>query len=190
MKITNIQEKILSKYWKQLKLFTYQYHSSKGEVYQQKREVYDKGDGAAVLLYNPYTQKVLLTQQFRMPAYMNGVEDGLVVEVPAGMLDQDDPEKCILKEIYEETGYQVRNVTPVFDCFMTPGAVTEITYFFIAEYNDSMKVNAGGGLKEEQEDLLVFEIDYAQIKKMIRNNEVKDAKTLILFQYAYLHNII
>lgn len=190
MKISNIKQKILSNYWKSLKLFSYDYVSVNGDVYKQKREVYDKGDGAAVLLYNSLTRKIVLTKQFRMPAYINGVKDGVMTEVPAGMLDKDNPENCIIKEVLEETGYRISKVTKIADCFMTPGAVTEITHMFISEYNQSMKVNDGGGLVTEQEDILVFEVSYEEVKKMLLNNEIKDAKTLILLQYACMHKII
>lgn len=190
MRISNVKEKVLSNIWKPIKLFTYTYISSKGEMYEQKREVYDKGDGAAVFLYNPKTKKVLLTKQFRMPAYINGIKDGIVTEVPAGMLDKDDPETCIIREIEEETGYRVPKVKKVRDCFMTPGAVTEITHMFVATYNESMKVHNGGGLDIEQEDILVFEVGFEELKRSIKNNEIKDAKTLILLQYAWIHNLL
>ncbi len=190
MTIDTIKEKVLSNVWKPIKLFTYNYTSSKGEIYQQTREVYDKGDGAAVLLYNKQTQKIILTQQFRMPAYINGLENGIVTEVPAGMLDKDDPETCIIREIEEETGYRVPRVKKVRDCFMTPGAVTEITHMFIAEYDATMRVSEGGGLENEQEDILVFEQEFTEVKRSIENNEIKDAKTLILLQYAWIHNLL
>jgi len=190
MKISNVKEKVLSKVWKTLKLFTYQYHTIDGTVYEQKREVYDKGDGAALLMYNPSTKKVLLTQQFRMPAYINGVKNGIMTEVPAGMLDKDTPEDCIKREVLEETGYEIKKVTRVMDCFMTPGAVTEITYMFVAEYDETMKVEVGGGLSEEQEEIVIFEESYKEVKKMLINNKVKDAKTLILLQYAFINKLI
>ena len=190
MKISEIKEKVLSNKWKPLKLFSYQYTSTDGRTEEQVREVYDKGDGAAVFLYNKQAKKVLLTKQFRMPAYINGVTSGIVTEVPAGMLDKDDPETCIIREIEEETGYRVPKVKKVRDCFMTPGAVTEITHMFVAEYDESMKVAEGGGLNDEQEDIIVFEMGFAEVKKAIENNEFNDAKTLILLQYAWIHNLL
>lgn len=190
MKISNIKETILSKTWKPLKLFSYDYTRTDGRTEVQTREVYDKGDGAAVFMYNKQTKKVLLTKQFRMPAYINGVPSGIVTEVPAGMLDKDDPETCIIREIEEETGYRVPKAKKVKDCFMTPGAVTEITHMFIAEYSDDMKVAEGGGLNEEQEDILVFEMSFSEAKKALENNEFNDAKTIILLQYAWIHNLL
>ena len=188
--ISEIKEKILSNTWKPLKLFTYQYKTSKGEIWHQKREVYDKGDGAAVLMYNKIAKTILMTKQFRMPAYVNGVADGIMTEVPAGMLDKDDPETCIIKEIEEETGYKINKVTKVLDCFMTPGAVTEITHMFVAEYQETMKVSNGGGVSTEQEDIILFEMSFKEAKQNIENNKIKDAKTLILLQYAWLHQLL
>lgn len=190
MIISDIKEKILSNTWKPLKLFSYQYTRTDGRTEAQVREVYDKGDGAAVFMYNKKTQKVLMTKQFRMPAYINGLAKGIVTEVPAGMLDNDDPETCIIKEIEEETGYKIPKVTKVSDCFMTPGAVTEITYMFVAEYDDSMKTSNGGGLANEQEDILVFEMTFDEVKRSVKNNEIRDAKTLVLFQYAWINNLL
>ncbi|WP_010136453.1 NUDIX domain-containing protein [Ochrovirga pacifica] len=192
MKIANIQEKILSNAWKPLKEYTYQYTASDGRVMIQKREVYDKGDGAAVFMYNTSEKKVLLTQQFRMPAYVNSVGkgDGIVTEVPAGMLDGQEPEKAIIREVEEETGYRVPKVTFVCDVVMTPGAVTEVTHMFVAEYNDSMKVSKGGGVQDEQEDIILFEMSFDTVKKSILNNEIKDGKTLILLQHAWIQGLL
>ncbi|MGY5356098.1 NUDIX domain-containing protein [Wenyingzhuangia sp. IMCC45467] len=190
MKISDIKEKNLSNSWKPLKLFSYNYTATDGKTFTQVREVYDKGDGAAVFMYNTKTKKVLLTKQFRMPAYINGVKTGVMTEVPAGMLDKDDPETCIIREIEEETGYRVPKVKKVRHCFMTPGAVTEITHMFVAEYSDDMKVAKGGGLDVEQEDILIFEMSFKEVKKAIENNEFNDAKTLILLQYAWIHNLL
>ncbi|NIJ45302.1 nudix-type nucleoside diphosphatase (YffH/AdpP family) [Wenyingzhuangia heitensis] len=190
MTISDIKEKILANTWKPLKLFTYQYKGSSGKEWEQTREVYDKGDGAAVLMYNKAAKKIVLTKQFRMPAYINGLKGGIVTEVPAGMLDKDDPETCIIREIEEETGYKVPKVIKVRDCFMTPGAVTEITHMFIAAYDETMKVANGGGLENEQEDILVFEMSFEEAKRVVENNEIKDAKTLILLQYAWIHHLL
>jgi len=190
MTISDIEEKILTNIWKPLKQFTYQYKSSEGSTYKQVREVYDKGDGAAVLMYNKVSKRILLTKQFRMPAYINGISDGIVTEVPAGMLDNDNPETCIIREIEEETGYRISTVKKIIDCFMTPGAVTEVTHMFIAEYDESMKVNNGGGLLTEQEDILIFEMGFDDVKINLKNNKFKDAKTIILLQYAWLHNLL
>lgn len=190
MKISNIQEKILVNAWKPLKQFVYEYTATDGRVMTQKREVYDKGDGAAVLMYNKHTKKVLLTQQFRMPAYINNFYDGIITEVPAGMLDELNPEKAICKEIEEETGYRVPKVSFVGDVIMTPGAVTEVVYLFTAEYNEHMKVSEGGGLADEQEDILILEMSFSEVKKSIKNNKIKDAKTLILLQHAWINGIL
>ncbi|MGY6647846.1 NUDIX domain-containing protein [Wenyingzhuangia sp. IMCC45574] len=192
MKISNIKEKVLANAWKPLKEFVYDYTASDGRVMTQKREVYDKGDGAAVFMYNKTAQKVLMTKQFRMPAYVNNVGngDGIITEVPAGMLDGDYPESAIKREIEEETGYRIQNVDFVCDVIMTPGAVTEVTHMFVATYDENMKVSKGGGLADEQEDIVIFEMSFDAIKKSIRNNEIKDGKTLILLQHAWINGLL
>lgn len=189
MKIDNIKEKVLSSVWKPLKLFKFDYTRTDGRVEEQVRIVFDKGDGAAVLMYNKASRKVMLTKQFRMPAYINGVDDGVVMEVPAGMLDEDNPIDCIKKEILEETGYIIENVKPLYDCIMTPGAVTERVYFFVAEYSEDQKVEQGGGVLDEQEDLILLEKTIDELKVMVQNNEIDDAKTIMLVQHALLNNL-
>lgn len=190
MKIAKVTEKLLSNAWKPLKLFTYEYTRLTGAKETQVREVYDKGDGAAVFMYNPLERKVLLTRQFRMPAYINGVQDGIMTEVPAGMLDADDPETCILKEIEEETGYRIPTVDKVHYAYMTPGAVTEKTYLFFGQYDASMKVSDGGGLVSEHEEIEVIEMSYEKLKKAYQKNEFTDAKTLLLIQYAMINRLL
>lgn len=190
MKISKIQEKVLANAWKPLKEFVYQYTASDGRIMTQKREVYDKGDGAAVFMYNKECKKVLMTQQFRMPAYINNVGDGIVTEVPAGMLDGDNPESAIIREIEEETGYRIPKVTFVNDVIMTPGAVTEVTHMFLGAYDENMKVSEGGGLADEQEDIVLFEMSFEEVKKSIQNNEIKDGKTLILLQHAWINGLL
>lgn len=190
MKIKNISSKILSNVWKPLKMFQYDYISSKGVQYIQQREVYDKGDGACVLMYHPEQQTVLLTKQFRMPTYINGNLDGIMLEVPAGMLDGDEPLHCIQKEIEEETGYAIPTIRYLGFCFMTPGAVTEKTYFYFAHYTEKLKVSSGGGCANEQEDIVLVTYSKEQIKQMVLDFEIIDAKTMLVLQYALLHNLL
>lgn len=151
------------------------------------REVYDRGDGAAILLYNLETKTVIMTRQFRLPTYLNGNEGGMMIEVCAGLLDKDHPEECIIRETEEETGYRLKTVQKVMQPYMSPGAVTEILYLFIGEYNESMKVTAGGGLEEEQEHIEVIEYLFADAYNMIESGKIMDAKTILLLQYAKIN---
>ena len=156
----------------------------------QVREVYDRGNGAAILLYNETKGTVILTKQFRLPTYLNGNKTGMMIEVCAGLLDQDDAETCIIRETEEETGYRIHSAKKIMEVYMSPGAVTEILYLFIAEYDLSMKINEGGGLEHEQEEIDVIEIPFDQAYVMIEAGEIKDAKTIMLLQYAKLHNLV
>lgn len=154
------------------------------------RESYDRGNGAAILLYNLKHNTVILTKQFRMPTYINSNTDGMMIECCAGLLDNDNPEDCIRKEVLEETGYQIKNVRKLFEAYMSPGAVTEILHLFIAEYDSSMKINEGGGLDHEQEDIEVLELDFEEAYNMIFTGEIKDAKTIMLIQYAKINKLL
>jgi nudix-type nucleoside diphosphatase (YffH/AdpP family) len=156
----------------------------------QKREVYDRGNGAAILLYNTKQKTVILTRQFRLPTYLNGNDSGMMIEVCAGLLDEDHPEQCIIRETEEETGYRVSSVRKVFEAYMSPGAVTEILYFFVGEYDESMKVSEGGGVEHEQENIDVLEFTFDEAYSMIGSGEIKDAKTIMLLQYAKIHNLV
>jgi nudix-type nucleoside diphosphatase (YffH/AdpP family) len=153
----------------------------------QKREVYDRGNGAAILLYNSESKTVILTRQFRLPTYLNGNTTGMLIETCAGMLDLDEPEQCIIRETEEETGYRISKVQKVMETYMSPGVLTEILYLFVGEYNESMKVNEGGGLEEEQENIEVLEMKHDQAYAMIATGEIKDAKTILLLQHAKIN---
>jgi GDP-mannose pyrophosphatase NudK len=188
IKITDTS--ILSNNWYTLKKITYQYLQKDGSWQTQQREAYDRGNGATILLYNKDSGNVILTRQFRLPTFINGNKDGMLIEACAGLLDKDNPEDCIRRETEEETGYKVKTVSKVFEAYMSPGSVTEILYFFIAEYSRSMKVNEGGGVKEEQENIEVIEMSFENALKMLEGGEIKDAKTIILLQYAQLHDLL
>jgi len=185
-----VKTEILSDNWYTLKKVTYQYSKPDGTVQQQSREAYDRGNGAVILLYNTSTQTVILTRQFRIPTYINGNESGMLIEACAGLLDQDSPHDCIRRETEEETGYQIKEAKKIFEAYMSPGSVTEILHFFIAEYTNNMKVGDGGGLEEEEEHIEILEINIEEALHMIDTGEIKDGKTIMLLQYIRLKNIL
>jgi len=181
---------ILSDNWYTLKKITYEYTQKDGTVQTQSREAYDRGNGAVIPLYNKESNTVILTRQFRMPTFINGNADGMMIEACAGLLDQDNPEDCIRRETEEETGYKIKAVQKVYEAYMSPGSVTEILYFFVAEYSKEMKVSEGGGLEEEAENIEVLEYDFNEALKMVSNGNIKDAKTIMLLQYLRIHEIL
>ncbi|ETN97050.1 NUDIX domain-containing protein [Zhouia amylolytica] len=186
VKISSVQ--ILSNDWYTLKKVHFQYKTKDGITQSQSREVYDRGNGAVVLLYNKGTKNIILTKQFRMPTYLNENPDGMMIEAPAGVLDEDDPSDCIKREIEEETGFRVKKVKKLFESYTSPGAVTEILHFFIAYYTSDMKVNEGGGKEDEHEDIEVLEISFQKALDMLHSGEIKDAKTMMLLLYAKAYN--
>lgn len=185
-----IKEELLSDNWYTLKKYTYEILKPDGTRQKQVREVYDRGNGAAILLYNKERRTVILTRQFRLASFVNGNKAGLLIEACAGLLDQDNPEDAIKRETEEETGYRISDVKKIFEAYMSPGSVSEILYFFIAEYTQSMKVNPGGGIEHEQEDIEVLETGFDQALAMIESGEIRDAKTIILLQYMRIHHIL
>ena len=189
--IIKIQKtELLSDNWYLLNKVTYEYQKEDNTVETHIREVYDRGNGAAILLYNTIQKTVILTRQFRLPSYLNGNKTGMMIEVCAGLLDKDHPEQCIIRETEEETGYRLSTVHKVMETYMSPGAVTEILYLFVGEYDASMKVHDGGGLDAEQENIEVLEYTFDEAFKMIQTGEIKDAKTIMLLQYAKINNLV
>ncbi len=189
-KVKNIKTELLSDNWYSLNKITFDYQREDGSWETQIRESYDRGNGAAILLYNPEKKTVVLTRQFRMPTYVNGNKDGMMIEVCAGLLDGNHPEDAIRKEVEEETGYRVQKVKKVFEAYMSPGSVTEILYFFVGIYEEQMKVSDGGGAAEETENIEVLEYPFEKALEMIRKGEIKDAKTIMLLQYAQIHHLV
>ncbi len=189
-RVKNLSTEILSNNWYTLKKITYDFQKADGTWQTLNREAYDRGNGAVILLYNKLSKKVILTRQFRLPTYINGNENGMLIEACAGLLDKDNAEDCIRRETEEETGYKITDVKKIFEAYMSPGSVTEILYFFVAEYSKEMKVNDGGGLDHEQENIEVLEIPLTAAMEMITSGEIKDGKTIMLLQYLTLHGLI
>ncbi|QKJ88155.1 GDP-mannose pyrophosphatase NudK [Paramixta manurensis] len=184
VKINLIKHKILSENWFVLHNYTYDLTRHNGETLRHKREVYDRGNGATILLYNREKNSVVLTRQFRVATWVNGNESGMLIETCAGLLDDDSPEECIRKEAVEETGYVVGKVEKLFEAYMSPGGVTELIHFFAAEYDESQRDNAGGGV--EDEDIDVLEIPFPQALAMVKDGQIRDGKTIMLLQHAQL----
>jgi nudix-type nucleoside diphosphatase (YffH/AdpP family) len=181
---------ILSDNWYVLRKVVFEYQNRVGKWETQSREAYDRGNGATILLYNKVKGKIILTRQFRMPTYINGNSDGMLIETCAGLLDYDNPEDCIRRETEEETGYKISAVQKVFEAYMSPGSVSEILYFFVAAYDNDMKIGDGGGHPQEQEDIEVLEIDFNDALDMMQKGEIKDAKTIMLLQYAQINRLL
>ncbi len=185
-----LQSEILSDNWYILRKITYEFDKPDGSRHKHIREVYDRGNGATILLFNKENKTVILTRQFRLPSFVNGNPDGMLIEACAGLLEKDNPEECIKRETEEETGYLVKDVRKIFEAYMSPGSVTEILHFFVAEYSKSMKLHDGGGIEQEQEDIEVLEMTLDSAMQMIDTGEIKDGKTIMLLQYAKLNQLV
>lgn len=188
--VRNIKKELLSNNWYSLNKVTFEYQREDGEWETQIREAYDRGNGAVILLYNKEQGTIVLTRQFRMPTYLNGNDDGMMIEACAGILEKGNAEQTIRMEVEEETGYKIKEVQKVFESYMSPGSVTEILYFFIAEYESDMKVSEGGGADDETENIEVLEMTFSDALRMMDTGEIKDAKTIMLLQYAQINNLL
>ncbi|MEY4474937.1 MAG: hypothetical protein RL248_704 [Pseudomonadota bacterium] len=188
VKIENVKEELLSENRFKLHKYTYDLQTENGTPVQQIREVYDRGNGATILLYSRQKGTVVLLEQFRMPTYVNGNPTGILLETCAGLLDNDSPEECIRREAIEETGYQVDKVQTLFEAYMSPGGVTEIIYFFAAEYHANQKITDKVGMEDEV--INVVELPFSEAMAMIADGRIKDGKTIMLLQYAEIHNLL
>jgi GDP-mannose pyrophosphatase NudK len=180
-----LRTEVLSNNWYVLRKVTFRLRKRDGSWETQSREAYDRGNGATILPYDLSRRTVILTRQFRLPTFVNGNESGMLIETCAGLLDKDNPSQCITRELREETGFELHNVQKVMEAYMSPGSVTEIVYFFVAEYTPAHKAGAGGGVEEE--DIEVIELSLDEANARVASGEIRDGKTIMLLQYATLH---
>jgi len=180
-----LKTEVLSDNWYVLRKVTFRLRKRDGSWETQSREAYDRGNGATILLYDRTRRTVVLTRQFRLPTYVNGNASGMLIEACAGLLDHDDPETAIAREALEETGYEIRSPRKIMQAYMSPGSVTEILHFFVAEYSRGQRRNDGGGVEEE--DIEVMELSFDEALRGIASGEIRDGKTIMLLQYAALH---
>src|SRR5690606_23108018 len=188
--INILSEETLSDQKYNLRKFVFEYEEPSKEKQIHTREVFHRGNGTAILLYNKENKTVLLTRQFRLPTYLNGNPSGMLIEACAGTLDEDNPKDCIIRETREETGYHIKDAEKVFEVYVSPGAVTELMHLYIAEYSPEMKLSRGGGLEEENENIQNIELLFEEALKMVASGEIRDAKTVMLLQYLQLKNYI
>jgi GDP-mannose pyrophosphatase NudK len=180
-----LNTEVLSDNWYVLRKVTFRLRKRDGEWETQSREAYDRGNGATILPYDLSRRTVILTRQFRLPTFVNGNDSGMLIETCAGLLDQENPWQCITRELREETGFEIRDAKKVMEAYMSPGSVTEILHFFVAEYTPSQRADAGGGVEEEDIEVMELTIDEATAR--IASGEIRDGKTIMLLQYAALN---
>jgi nudix-type nucleoside diphosphatase (YffH/AdpP family) len=187
-RVDNLQLEVLSDHWYVLRKATFDYRHRDGRVTREVREAYDRGNGVTILLHDPVAGTVILTRQFRLPIYLNGHPNGMLIETAAGLLDErgEDPEDAIRREAAEEAGVSVAEVRRLFELFMSPGSVTERVTFFVATYSHEQRLSRGGGMADEGEDIEVLELTLDEALAMVDAGTIDDAKTVILLQWAAL----
>ncbi|MFZ1703237.1 MAG: NUDIX domain-containing protein [Saprospiraceae bacterium] len=189
-KVKIVSQKVLYSGWSTLSEFWIDYRFENGQIIRLRREIYNSGDGAAILLYNEVDKKLLLVRQYRLAAVTNGDETGFLIECCAGMLDNSFPEKAIIKEVEEETGYRLQSVTKIGEVYATPGAHMEKIHLYVGRYDETMKISSGGGNMEEFEEIEIVQPTYDEVKLWLDNGAIKDAKTMILLQYGLIKGFI
>ncbi|MFP5384500.1 MAG: NUDIX domain-containing protein [Bacteriovoracia bacterium] len=189
-RIKSIKTTIIHQEWSTLKQLTYEYQKQDGSWETQKREAYDRGDGVTILLFNKKRNSVILTRQFRIPTFLNGNEDGMLIEACAGKLDVANPEECIIREVEEETGYAIKSPQKIFELYMSPGSVTEKIHFYTAPYEQQQRVSQGGGKESEQENIEVLEMSFPDALLAVKKGDIRDAKTILLLQFAVINRLL
>ncbi|MET8981896.1 NUDIX domain-containing protein [Streptomyces sp. NPDC004539] len=178
---------LTSQGWHVLRRTTFDYRRRDGRWTTQQRETYDRGNGAVVLPHDTGRGRVLLTRQFRYPAYVNDHPDGMLIEAAAGLLDDDTPLTAVRREAAEELGVTLGPLTHVLDAYMSPGSVTERLHFYAAPYTAADLTEAGGGLEEEGEDIEVLDLPFTEALAMAHDGRITDGKTILLLQWAALN---
>lgn len=189
-RLKNIKKTLLSDNYYTLNKYNFKFLMSDGTWVKQMREVYDRGHGAGILLFNVSKKTVILIKQFRLPTFLHDNKDGFLIEIPAGLLDKDNPEECVIRETEEETGFRLTSVKKVYEGYSSPGVLTEKMHFFIGEYTDDMKVSEGGGLASETEDIEILELPFTEAVRMLNDGEILDTRTIVLLQYAQIHKLL
>lgn len=188
IKITS--KELLSDNWGKLFKVSYEYKMPDGKIEIHNREVYDRGDGATILLFHEDKKTVILTKQFRIPTWWNKHPTGMFTEACAGKVEEgEDPAECIVRETEEETGYRIYSPKKILTAYMSPGSVTELIHFYVASYRDAIKVSSGGGQQNEQEAIEVMEVPLTKALEMVKTGEIQDAKTIMLLQFVALDRI-
>jgi GDP-mannose pyrophosphatase NudK len=190
-KVKNITSKVISNIWGTLEQVSFDFTFKNGRTARLTHEVYGKGDGVAVLLYNIATKKVMLSKQFRIPMYVAGVKNGFSIEVCGGTIDENEsPEKSVIRETKEEIGYAISQLQKVSTVFLSPGLMREQVHLYVAAYKNEDKIGRGGGLAIENEELIVLETSFEDALNMIENQEIIDARTIILLYYLKIHELM
>ncbi|MEE9408299.1 MAG: NUDIX domain-containing protein [Polaribacter sp.] len=190
-RVNNVVSKILSNIWAKLEQVSFDFTFKNGKTERLSHEVYGKTDGVAVLLYNAETQKVVLSKQFRIPMYVAGVKNGFSIEVCGGSIDKNEsPETSVIRETKEEIGYNISELEKVSTVFLSPGLMREQVHLYVAKYKDDDKINSGGGLAEESEEITVLEMSFYEALKMIENREIIDARTIMLLYHLKIKKLL
>jgi GDP-mannose pyrophosphatase NudK len=190
-RVNNVVSKVISNIWATLELVSFDFTFNNGKIARLTHEVYGKGDGIGVLLYNPETKKVVLSKQFRMPMYVAGVKNGFSIEVCGGAIDADEaPETSAIRETKEEVGYAISEVQKVQTVFLSPGLMREQVHLYLAKYKAEDKIYSGGGLANENEEIMVLETSFENALKMIASQEIVDARTIMLLYHLKVHALI
>ena len=182
------KQETLADDWFTLRKITFDYQRKNGTWETQSREAYDRGNGATILLHDPATDQVILTRQFRLPTFVNGNPMGMLIETCAGLLDDEHPDAAIIRETEEETGYRLTHVEKVMEAYMSPGSVTERLFFYLAEYSAATEQHSGGGIEEEEIDVL--EMPLQEALALVKTGEIQDGKTIMLLQHLRLKQLL
>jgi GDP-mannose pyrophosphatase NudK len=183
-----LREETLAERRFKLAIETVEVAESDGVTRVLRHEVYHYKHAAALLLYDRARGLVLLVRQFRVGGYFGGAAQPMT-EVCAGMLDDDAPEACVIREAFEETGVVIKAARHAFDLYTSPGGTTEKIVCFVAPFTAEDRTGKGGGV-DEDEHIEVLERTLEEAIAMIARGEICDAKTIALLYYAKAERLL
>ena len=152
------------------------------------RLCFERGDSVAILLYEKDTDTLLFTHQFRYPTIKE--KEGWILELTAGSIEStEEPTDTVKKEVEEEIGYTLDKVEFINSFFVSPGGTSERIFLYYSEVNSINKIFEGGGAKYEKEDIQLVKLKVNEAVEGYRNNEFRDAKTIIGLQWFLLNKV-
>ncbi|MBS0540691.1 MAG: NUDIX domain-containing protein [Proteobacteria bacterium] len=151
------------------------------------REVFERGQAGALLLYDPVRDEVVMIRQFRAGAYVAG-HHPFTWECVAGIIEEgESAEGMIRREVQEEAGLTVDELLPIQKVMLTPGACSEACQIFVGRV-DASKAGGVFGLASEGEDILVKAIPFAEAYAMVERGEMDNSVSVISLQWLALHH--
>ena len=157
-----------------------------GGVLQVRRELFERGEAVAVLLYDPARDRVVMVEQFRIGA-IHHPDGPWILEVVAGMMEAGESITDVAqRECQEEAGVTVHTFVPVHSFYSSPGGCTEQIHL-LCGLVDSRLASGTHGVPQEGEDIRVRVLDFSEVETLLHSQRITSAMPLIALQWLQLN---